>query len=222
MRAKLLLLAIFITALSLPFAFAQIEVHDGVIFHSVINGGNITFAMDFNCTNIVWSANQVRFLGFNNSDTYWTQLGVRAPIGTTVNITGVYDLNMTLDATVPGPGTFYEIYVFDRGEPTTVNGVVTWSYVGGNVYFTLNAGATVTLLWTAPGSTYTIALSCVYPEVDVNMNHLLTAVCVDTLGNQHNTSIVFVVDGVQFKWNNYMSRYEGTVKRTTHKKNKTQ
>ena len=212
---KVLLFVTFLVAFALPFAHAQVEVHNGTIFHSVINGGNITFAMDFNCSNIYWGSNQVRFEDFDNGDTLWTQLGARAPIGTTMNITGVYDTNMTLDATVPGVGTDFEIYVFDRGEPTTVAGVVSWSYVGGTVFFELNAGATVTLSWTATGTTYTIELSCVYPEVDVNMNHLLTAVCVDTLGNQHNTSIIFAVDGVQFKWNNYMTRYEGTVKRTT-------
>jgi len=212
---KVLLFSIFLVAFALPFAHAQVEIHAGTILHSVLNGGNITFAMDFNCTSIVWAVNQIRFPGFNNSVTYWTQLGIRAPIGTTLNVTGVYDFNMTLDATVPAPATDFEVYVFDRGTPQTVNGVVSWSYVGGTVYFELNANATVTLLWTAPGTTYTIQLSCVYPEVDVNMNHLLTAVCIDGLGNQHNTSIVFAVDGVQFKWNNYMSRYEATVKRTT-------
>ena len=212
---KVLLFAIFLVAFALPFVNAQIEVHNGTIFHSVINGGNITFAMDFNASGIYWASNQVRFTGFDNGDTIWTQLGARAPIGTTMNITGVYDTNMTLDATVPAPGTDFEIYVFDHGSPVTVTGAASWSYVGGTMFFELNANATVTLSWVPIGIIYTIELDCVYPEVEVNMNHLLIANCTDSVGNQHNTSIVFVVDGVQFKWNNYMSRYEGTVKRTT-------
>lgn len=215
MRSKILFLAIFTIAFTLPFVYGQIEVHKGTIFHSVINGGNITFGWDFNCSNIYWGSNQVRFQDLNNTYTEWTQFGARAPIGTTMNITGIYDTNVTLDATVPAPATDFEVYVFDRGSPTTVNGVVSWSYVGGTVFFRLNAGATVSMFWNTTGTVFTIALDTVYSEVEVNMNHLLIANCTDALGFDHNTSISFVVDGVQFNYNTWTNRYEGTVKRTT-------
>lgn len=213
---RLLLLGFIIIAAATPFIYAApIEVHKGVIFHSVINGGNITFGWDFNCSNIVWSNNQVRFYDFDNGDTTWDRIGFRAPAGTTLNVTEVFDANMSMAVTVPGAGTDFEAYVYTKGEPNTVNGAAADSYAGGTLYYTMNAGGTVTLLWTTTGETYTIALDCVYSEVDVDMNHLLIANCTDSLGATHNESVRFTVDNAKFTFNAYMNRYEATVKRHT-------
>lgn len=214
MRRIIPLLFLVALTVMVPLVWAQVEVHEGTIFHSVIGGGNITAEFDFNTSLPTWAGGQIRFLDFNGSGTFWDTIGFHAPAGSTLNITDVNDGNCTVFVTVPGLGTTFTMYSL-LGEPTLVTGVTGWTYASGVVTFIMNGAGTAFFDWYTPPTVYTIEIGAMFSEVDVNLQNLLFANCTDAYGAAHNNSVTFTVTGAYFKWNQYTQRYEAKITKTT-------
>ena len=123
------------------------------VFLSDVDGGNITFALDFTATTYTVAGNQARFTVFemNNNGTY-TRLGFRNPwANATMNITHAGDNYLAFTVTVAGP-TVFEVWLPDDGEPDNIAGADADNWAAPSLEVTMNNNGTVVLEWAEAGA----------------------------------------------------------------------
>lgn len=150
-RIYLILLSAFLIFSGLQIVRA-INWSKDITYYGNATGGAIYFDYDFYSSSQSYVSDCIVFANFelDDNDTYtWLGFG-NNNTGATLNISAVWDAQITLTPRVYNGSTEYYVYLLGKGEPDLVNGTETYSY-GSNILTlepnSTNGNETILLLW---------------------------------------------------------------------------
>lgn len=180
-----------------------IDFSKGTVFKSSVTGGNITFAEDITANSVTWTNNQVRFSNLTyNGGSPITNVGFRCPSSANVNITQCNPNTIILNHTLSGNSSL-EVYL-PQGEPTTITGTATNSYVSPTLYYTVTGTyPNVTISYNVTNHVITLGS----PESSIQERFYIL-VYANSTANGNET---FQINGYEFEYNEAMGRHETTI-----------